>query len=100
MRKVDLVPGTICADHRGLEGAAQYREHLQQGVLGLGGRQQQHLAGPAADLPLQGHRQVVRGEREPRALFAALNRCIFRRVGTALRAFAHPTFALSSELVL
>src|SRR5215469_17352810 len=45
-----------------MEGAAQYREHLQQGLLGLGGRQQQHLPGPAADLPLQGHRQVVRHE--------------------------------------
>jgi hypothetical protein len=33
------------ADRRELEGAAQYREHLQQGLLGLGGGQQQHLAG-------------------------------------------------------
>src|SRR5215467_7880942 len=52
----------LCADRRDLEGAAQYREYLQQG-LGLGRRQQQHLAGPAADLPLQGHRGVVRHER-------------------------------------
>src|SRR5262249_43758255 len=56
------------ADHRDLEGAAQYREHLQQGLLGLGGRQQQHLAGSTADLSLQGHGEVVRGWGEPMAL--------------------------------
>ena len=44
------------ADHRDLEGAAQYREHLQQGLLGLGGWQQQHLTGSTADLSPEGHR--------------------------------------------
>jgi len=39
-----------------LEGAAQYREYLQQGLLGLGGCQQRHLARLTADLSLQGHR--------------------------------------------
>src|SRR5215831_6536641 len=37
--------GCLRADQRDLEGAAQYREHLQHGLLGLGGWQQQHLAG-------------------------------------------------------
>src|SRR5262249_6634559 len=50
------------ANHRDLEGAAQCREHLQQGLLGLRGRQQQPLAGPTTDLSLQGHREVVRHE--------------------------------------
>ena len=52
----------LCADRRDLEGAAQYREYLQQGLSRLGGRQQQHFAGPAAHLPLQGYCEVVRHE--------------------------------------
>ena len=39
--------------------AAQRREHLQQGLLGLGRRQQQHLAGPAANLPRNSDRAIL-----------------------------------------
>ena len=38
----------LCHDRRELAGAAQRREHLQHGLLGVRRRQQQHLAGPAA----------------------------------------------------
>src|SRR5262249_60287835 len=60
-RRQRVLSASSRADHRELEGAAQYREHLQQGLLGLGRRQQQPLAGSTADLSLQGHREVVRG---------------------------------------
>jgi hypothetical protein len=36
------------------------KDIFNEGYWGLGGRQQQHLAGSTANLPLQGHRQVVR----------------------------------------
>ena len=39
--------------------AVQRREHLQQGLLGLRRRQQQHLAGPAAHVPHECDRQVL-----------------------------------------
>ena len=51
--------GDFREDQRDLEGAAQHREHLQQGLLGFGGRQQQHLAGAAARGPADRHRQVL-----------------------------------------
>ena len=38
-------------DQRELERSAQRRKHLQQGLLGVRRRQQQHLAGSGADFP-------------------------------------------------
>jgi catecholate siderophore receptor len=46
-------------DHRELEGAAQCRKHLQQALLGIGGRQQQHLAGAGAHHSLHDIRQLL-----------------------------------------
>jgi len=40
-------------------------ENIFSKGYGLGGGQQQRLAGSPADLSLQGHRQVVRGRRKP-----------------------------------
>ena len=59
------VDGARLRHHRpALEGAAQRREHLQQRLLGLGRRQQQHLARPGPDDPPE--RQVhVLGARRP-----------------------------------
>ena len=51
--------GALSEDQRELEGAAQRREYLQQGILGVGGRQQQHLAGPVAHLPPVGKGDVL-----------------------------------------
>ena len=55
--------GDLREDQRDLEGAAQRREHLRQRLLGLGGRQQQHLARPAAHLQAVSGRHVLASER-------------------------------------
>ena len=41
--------------------------HLQHGLLGIGGRQQQHLAGPAAHGPPDGDRDVLTSSVTPRS---------------------------------
>ena len=50
----------LSEDQRDMERAAQRREYLQQGILGVSGRQQQHLAGPVADLQDHGESFVLR----------------------------------------
>ena len=53
------VDAGVFANHGELEGAVQCREPLQQGLLGLGGWQQQSLAGPRADVSSKGHGKLV-----------------------------------------
>lgn len=49
-------------DKRDVESAGQYREHLQQRLLGHCRRQQQPVAGPAANGQADSHREILKRE--------------------------------------
>ena len=48
-----------------LEGTNQRREPVQQGLLGDGGRKQQHFAGPRADISPESHSDFLRLREVP-----------------------------------